>query len=63
MNEKLTNILLWPQTKTNHMVPWFVIVWRLLWFVPIHFVSALLIFFIAISYGLETARSTIDDLY
>ncbi len=54
----------WPQTpEKRHLAPWYVVGWRLIWYVPIVASGLLLLLFSCISHGPHRAREFIDDIF
>ena len=50
----------WPAKRGNTLVPWYTILWRLTWWLPIMASLGLTVAFVALSHGLDQAEDFWD---
>ena len=59
--DRMVRMLRWPEDKRTGLVPWFVILWRMLWFPLMMSGHAIAWFGIAMSHGVYWANKYWDD--
>jgi hypothetical protein len=52
----------WPKKPGNYYSPWYVIGWRLLWFIPWYVCKCCLVLVTCVAWGPRTAIELWDDL-
>lgn len=57
----IRKILNWPHTDTNGKAPWYLVLWRILWFPVIYLGWVISYLGIAIAFGLSIANRWLQD--
>jgi hypothetical protein len=52
----------WPATKYNNKVPWYTVVRRSIFFVPVFAALFVSLFFVTLGWGFDTAKEIWDDI-